>query len=463
MRDLLLVVDGNSLLHRAFHALPPMEMDGIYTNAVHGFLMMLLKVIHEYAPASCAVAFDEAAPTFRHQVYADYKAGRAKTPPEMKMQFPIIREVLSAMGLGVLSAEGWEADDILGTMAKKCAESPAWRCMLLTGDRDALQLVDESATVLFTRKGITETISFTPAMVRELYGIRPDQVTDWKGLMGDSSDNIPGVPGVGDKTAVKLLDAYGTLENTLAHADEIKGKLGEKIRDNREQALFSKELATIRPEAPVPFTPEAWSVNHMAEGLAALQKYHLNQVIRQLGQEGVKAAPPREETEEKPEAELLESPEAIARFLSETEGAETALHVSTDQISLYCAGRLCVIRGGGDLLNPGLSPEEALACLKDALGARTFLVHDAKRLWHLLASLSLPLVNAGYDTMLGQYLLTPQAKSFSLSAFASDDAHGVWTLAKRQKQQLEEMGMTHLLGDIEMPLQTVLYDMEVEG
>ena len=217
MKDTFLLVDGNSLMHRAFHALPLMDADGVYTNytnAVYGFLSMLLKVIREENVQYAAVCFDEHGPTFRHTVYAEYKAGRAATPPELRQQFETIHSLLDDMGIRRYSLQGWEADDLLGTLSLKGADAGA-APLVLTGDRDALQLVGGGTELMFTRKGISETIRFTPEKVYEEYGFTPAQVTDWKGLAGDSSDNIPGVPGVGDKTAVKLLQEYGTLENVL--------------------------------------------------------------------------------------------------------------------------------------------------------------------------------------------------------------------------------------------------------
>ena len=296
MRDCFLIVDGNSLMYRAFHALPVMDNgEGMYTNAIHGFLNMLLKVIKEESVTHLAVCFDEHGPTFRHTAYADYKAGRSETPFELIQQLTTIRDLLTDMGIRYYALSGWEADDLLGTLSLRGAEAGA-APLLLTGDRDALQLVDEVTNVLFTKKGITETLRFTPQMVEEVYGITPKQVTDWKGLSGDSSDNIPGVPGVGDKTAVKLLSQYGTLENVLANAQNVKGKLGEKLRDKQEQALFSKELATIRPTAPLAFTLEDCRLDKLHEGSEALLKYGLSTLNKRLMALGGCAAPaPQEE------------------------------------------------------------------------------------------------------------------------------------------------------------------------
>ena len=250
MKDTLLLVDGNSLMHRAFHALPLMDADGIYTNAVYGFLNMLLKVIEEEKVQYLAVCFDEHGPTFRHLAYADYKAGRAETPPELRQQFETIYSLLDDMKVRRFSLQGWEADDLLGTLSLKGAEAGA-SPLILTGDRDALQLVGGGTEVLFTRKGISETIRFTPSKVYEEYGFTPEQVTDWKGLAGDASDHIPGIPGVGDKTAVRLLQEYRNLETVLENGTNIKGKLGEKIVQWADQARMSKDLATIRRNAPV--------------------------------------------------------------------------------------------------------------------------------------------------------------------------------------------------------------------
>ena len=289
MKDTFLLVDGNSLMHRAYHALPLMDADGIYTNAIYGFFSMLLKVIREEKVQYLAVCFDEHAPTFRHTVYAEYKAGRSETPPELRQQFETIRTLLDDLKIRRFSLQGWEADDLLGTLSLLGAEAGV-APLLLTGDRDALQLVGNGTELMFTRKGISETIRFDPSKVYEEYGITPGQVTDWKGLAGDSSDNIPGVPGVGDKTAVKLLQEYGTLENVLENASSIKGKLGEKLVNFADQALFSKELATIRRDAPVAFTLDACVLPDLKQGIPALQKLKLFSLIKRINADEAGAA-----------------------------------------------------------------------------------------------------------------------------------------------------------------------------
>ena len=463
MRETLLAVDGNSLMHRAFHALPLMDANGIYTNAVHGFLSMLLKAAQEISPRYIAVAFDTHVPTFRHTAYADYKAGRRATPEELRPQFAIIKEILAGMQLGVLSVDGYEADDILGTLAKKCQEHEM-DCVLLTGDRDALQLIGNGTKVLFTKKGITESTLFDAAGVKEYFGVTPEQVTDWKGLMGDASDNIPGIPGVGEKTALKLLNEYATLENVLENAGSIKGKLGEKVRDNAELARFSKELATIRPTAPIDFNLNAFECSRMGEALPVLQKYQLNGIAGRISKM-LPDAPVLEAEEEKEEefSEFtLSTREEIAAFIQETENLPTALHVTPTRLTLAVPGRLCDIALQQDMLSPGLLPEEAWQALSPLLERKLF-VHDGKTLLHLLRQQHLPLPSFQWDSMLGAYLHNPQEKSYALSQFAREDAMGVLSLCKKQEKQLKEEGMLSLMQEIEMPLLYVLFDMEEAG
>ena len=471
MKDIFLLVDGNSLMHRAFHALPLMDADGIYTNAVYGFLSMLLKVIREENVQYLAVCFDEHGPTFRHTVYADYKAGRRETPPELRQQFDTILSLLDDMGIRRFSLQGWEADDLLGTLSLK-GQDAGTAPLLLTGDRDALQLVGGGTELMFTRKGISETIRFTPSKVYEEYGFTPEQVTDWKGLAGDSSDNIPGVPGVGDKTAVKLLQEYGTLESVLENADKIKGKLGEKLTAYADQARFSKELATIRRDAPVEFALSTCVLPDLKKGIPALRKLKLNSIIKRLDNDGEAEAG---ETRESPvllpfePASVLDSPETIRTWLQETEDAGSLyLYISESAVSLArINGKQAEITLGGDLLNPGLDPAGVLELLGAAIGRGDTVVHNGKALLHSLDRLGLPLPESfGWDTMLAAYLLNPQEKSYRLAALCPDlpeNAATLCSLAEWQKQKVEADGMMTLMREIELPLSFVLFRMEREG
>jgi DNA polymerase-1 len=244
MKKTVMVIDGNSLLHRAFYAIPILSnKKGIYTNAVYGFLNMLFKVIQDYKPYSLAVAFDRKAPTFRHLAYEDYKGTRQKAPEELVPQFDLIREVLLQMGIPIFELDGYEADDILGTASQSCGNQEH-HVLLVTGDKDALQLVSENTEVLLTRKGISDIHRYDEGELTKEFGLTPEQLIDMKGLMGDTSDNIPGVPGIGPKTAIKLLKEYGTLENVLANTENMNGnKIRENLTIYRQHALLSKDLA----------------------------------------------------------------------------------------------------------------------------------------------------------------------------------------------------------------------------
>ncbi|MCR4877282.1 MAG: DNA polymerase I [Clostridiales bacterium] len=475
MKDVFLLVDGNSLMHRAFHALPLMDADGVYTNAVYGFLSMLLKVIREEKVQYLAVCFDEHGPTFRHTVYAEYKAGRAATPPELRQQFETILGLLDDMGIRRFSMQGWEADDLLGTLSLKGAEAGV-SPLLLTGDRDALQLVGGGTELMFTRKGISETIRFTPEKVYEEYGITPAQVTDWKGLAGDSSDNIPGVPGVGDKTAVKLLQEYGTLEKVLENAGDIRGKLGEKLREWADQARFCKQLATIRRDAPVEFQISGCVLPDLKQGIPALKKLRLNSIIKRLDNQEEAGGPG--EAQERPKMEMiafrkadeLTAPEEIRSWLKKAEAEEGNLCLWMDETSVSMAkesGIRARITLGGDLLNPGMDPAEALGALAEAIRDGNGIVHDGKTWLKRLDRAGLPLLERfAWDTMLGAYLLNPQEKSYRMSALCPDlpeDAGTLCSLAAWQKKQVEADGMEALMRDVEMPLSFVLFRMEKAG
>lgn len=248
----LILIDGNSIAYRAFFALPLLNNNkGIHTNAVYGFTMMLMKILEEEKPTHILVAFDAGKTTFRHQTFSEYKGGRQKTPPELSEQFPYIRELLAAFNISHYELENFEADDIIGTISL-AAENEGFAVKVISGDKDLTQLSSESTTVGITRKGITDIEEYTPVHINEKYGLTPEQIIDMKGLMGDASDNIPGVPGIGEKTAVKLLKEFDTLENLLASIERVTGKkLKEKLEEYKDQAVMSKELATIERKAPV--------------------------------------------------------------------------------------------------------------------------------------------------------------------------------------------------------------------
>ena len=262
---LLLLFDGHALVHRAYHAMPALSVQktGEPTGAVFGVASMLLRILSDYRPSYLAFAFDRAAPTFRHLEYADYKANRLPGDPDLRAQFPRVKELVSAFGIPIYEVDGYEADDLIGTLSKQARERGI-PVIIVTGDQDTFQLVDEHVSVLTSRKGFTDTVLYDVAAIRERFGVEPWQIPDLKALVGDSSDNIKGVPGIGEKTAARLLQRYGTVEELLAHLDEIDpARIREQLAALREQVVFSKRLATIARDAPVTLDLEAARVGRL--------------------------------------------------------------------------------------------------------------------------------------------------------------------------------------------------------
>lgn len=292
------VIDGNSLMHRAFHAVPPTmnAPDGRPTNAIFGFLNMFLKMIDAFNPDGVVVAFDKGKPRVRMEMLPQYKAQRPRMDPDLHAQFPMIKELLAALNVPILQSEGWEGDDILGTMAR-LGEQAGCDMLLVTGDRDMYQLVTEHVNVVSTRKGLSDVAIMTPESVDDLYhGITPALVPDFYGLKGDTSDNIPGVPGIGPKKASALIAQYGSLDEVIAHADEVKGKMGENLRAHIDDALLSRKVATIRTDAPVELDFEAtsfpaYSADEVSAALGTLGITAMqNRFLALIGGEGGAAA-----------------------------------------------------------------------------------------------------------------------------------------------------------------------------
>lgn len=292
------VIDGNSLMHRAFHAVPPTmnAPDGRPTNAIFGFLNMFLKMIDAFNPDGVVVAFDKGKPRVRMEMLPQYKAQRPPMDPDLHAQFPMIKELLTALNVPILQSEGWEGDDILGTMAR-LGEEAGCDMLLVTGDRDMYQLVTEHVNVVSTRKGLSDVAIMTPESVDDLYhGITPALVPDFYGLKGDTSDNIPGVPGIGPKKASALIAQYGSLDEVIAHADEVKGKMGENLRAHIDDALLSRKVATIRTDAPVELDFDetsfpAFSADEVSAALGALGITAMqNRFLSLIGGEGGAAA-----------------------------------------------------------------------------------------------------------------------------------------------------------------------------
>ncbi len=468
MSETFVIVDGNSLMHRAFHALPLLtNEDGIYTNAVFGFLSMLLKVVQDEQPDYMAVAFDMHGPTFRHSDYSEYKAGRKPTAPELRPQFDLVYECLDAMGVRRLTCPTFEADDILGTIARLCEEAGI-NALLVTGDRDSMQLVSQTSHVLYTKRGVSDVVRYTPEKVLEDFGVRPDQIPDLKGLMGDSSDNIPGVPGIGEKTAVKLLSTYGTIENAFDHAEtDLKGKQREKMIDGRMSGLMSKKIATITRHVPLEEEISDCRLGSMLGGIEIFERLQLKSLITRLRQLESSAAIASGEAPAAPvivwqEEAILENTTAISNWVSSAkEDAVFSLMLLENGFSLAdSTDRRAQIPFAQGLLGDGLDPIEAANALSGLLcGDRALVLFGGKRLMTELAGWGISLTAGFDDVQLMAYLLAPQSGKYE----APKHAAALYEQYLDHTAALEAQEMVKLYREIELPLLHTLYSMEREG
>lgn len=481
MAQKIVILDGYSLMYRAFHALqtPMNAPDGTPTNAVHGFVMMLLKVIEEERPDSLAVAFDMHAPTFRAKMYDGYKANRKPMPDELRAQDPVIRELVGEMGIPILETEGYEADDILGTVSLYC-EREGLEALLVTGDRDSFQLSGPRTTILYTKKGITDTVRVTPEYIHRTYGIEPVQLIDVKSLMGDASDNIPGVPGVGEKTALKLVQQYGSLEKVLDTAPtEQKGKLRERLVEGRALAEMSYALAKIDRNAPIDVNPGAWKLGNIAAALPRLRELRMNAAVRRLI-DVAKALLPQGavevieaaivEAEALPAIEEFNAQDALAaRIMALADTAKwAAIHLGDRFTVATDVARLSMAMGG-DLLSPGITDAEAWQAVMPLLEAECPIA-----LWDIKSiPMDISRIRGGItDVMLAAYALNPQRPGFDaqslcvqegIESYQVHPATAVRKLALIQREQLRQNDLEQVYSDIELPLAYVLRGMQDEG
>ena len=495
LKQSILLVDGYSLLFRGFHALPLLTHGGEYTNAVHGFFSMLNKTLAQYNPTYLCVMLDAHAPTFRHTLYSDYKGTRKPAPEELKPQFTLLRELLDSLHIHRIEMEGYEADDLLGSAAK-IANDMGIHAYILTGDRDSFQLINASTSVIFTKSGITENIELTPENIVTEYGYTPEMVIDLKGLMGDSSDNIPGIAGIGPKTALKLLSQYNTLEKVLADSENIKGKMGEKIRASKEDALLSKTLATIETNAPIPMDISNCTWNEMSFGIDALKKYGLNRIAQSI--KNLKAPTFNKDTSQNtnkttkkvptPTSNKVSAPiDPKAIYITEltqfqelfsnnkTTDAPLSFYQDSFSISLYISesNSLIIFPIRQNLIQDGFFEDEIWKTISFVLSSYSLICHDAKKLYHELDGLKITLPNIFFDTLLSSYLLFSGQKSYTFSDcyalnFTSElsenpNAYNVYTLYNTQQTQLQTENLSLLYNDIEFPLFEVLYSMEKTG
>ena len=455
----LLILDGNSVINRAYFGVRPLTTrDGLFTHAIYGFLNILEKMQKEEQPEAVCVAFDLHGPTFRHLRYDGYKATRHGMPEELAMQMPVMKEVLTAMNIPIYECQGWEADDVIGTVGRICGEQD-WECVIVTGDRDSLQLIDDHVTVnLETTKG---TVRYDRAKFEAEYGFEPKRLIDLKALMGDSSDNIPGVAGVGPKTATDLLLKFGTLDGVYANLEDksIRPTLREKLEAGRDNAYLSYELATIRPEAPIVFTPrdaivqtpnkqELYNLFVRLEFVKLIDRYHLR------GAE-LETAVARNTGEPLKRVESIPAP-----------GTDCALYLAPDgSVGLAWADGVTAV-----------TPLEAGVLVDLLRGDGVFVLHDCKTTLHALTDLGLPEPAVSFDTALAAYDLNPSQSDYPVSKLATnflgmqvDDgdsvacAEAVWKLRQPLEEELKRQGMDKLYAQIELPLCDVLYRMEKEG
>ena len=458
----LMILDGNSVINRAYFGVKPLTTrEGLFTHAIFGFLNILERMEKEEQPEAVCVAFDLHGPTFRHLRYDGYKATRHGMPEELAQQMPLMKDVLRAMNIPIYECQGWEADDVIGTVGKICSNNE-WECVIVTGDRDSLQLIDGNVKVklVISRPGQTTATLYDEALFRSEYGFEPKKMIDLKALMGDSSDNIPGVAGVGPKTAAELLLKFGSLDGVyenLADAS-IRPKLREKLEAGKENAYLSYELATIRPEAPIDFEPKDAIVQpyNKPELYALFQKLEFVRLIDKYGLRGAAVEAPRAAVQK---AEPLP---VVSELPAKLEGC--AVYMAPDgSIGVAWEKGLCV-----------MTPMEANMCIGVTLSSA--VCHDLKTALHLLDETTLKLESCVFDTALAAYDLNPSASDYPVSKLATNYlgisvedgdagacAQAMWYLYPVLENALREQGMESLYRDIELPLCRVLYKMEREG
>lgn len=468
----LMILDGNSIVNRAYYGVRMLNApDGTPTNAVYGFLAILQRLLDANSPDALCVAFDLPAPTFRRRQYALYKAQRKPMPDDLAVQMPLLKDVLSAMGIKQLSAEGWEADDVLGTVAKLC-EADGWDCEIVTGDRDSFQLITEKTDVLHvkTAKGQTETIDYDLKRFNDEYGFAPPLMVDLKALMGDASDNIPGVAGIGEKTALDLIRRFGTIESIYSNLDtlDIKDSVRKKLSAGEESARMSYELATISREAPVELRPAdaAWNMENRPELYAALSRLGFRRFIDKWG-----LTPGESETGSAEET-------AGVRVLPEKEISVSELTgriAQADYVSVLYGediSALTICDGEGIYSVSQLTAGEEWDAFTDALFSDRIrkVSHGVKDfMGHALAANITPR-GFIFDTELAAYVLDPTESAYPVDRLAARHlggerpaAQAVYELYPVLDAKLSEAGGRDLYYNIELPLCAVLADMERAG
>lgn len=452
-RERLVLIDGNALVHRAYHALPPLSHEGEPTNAVYGFTSVLLKVLRELKPDYVIATFDLAAPTFRHEEFAEYKAHRPKTDADLIVQFPKVKEIVRALGIPIYEKEGFEADDLIGTIALLVKQhTPRVKTIIITGDLDTLQLVDDDTEVYTLKKGISDTVVYGEKAVRERFGLAPSQMNDFKGLKGDPSDNIPGVPGVGEKTAMQLLQEYGSLENVYENIGVMPEKMRAKIGPHKEQAFFSKSLATIRRDVPieVDFAKAKFGEYDQAGIEEVLRKYGFASLIPRL-------ALHRQHHEEA--ATVKQAPVQAEQGDIGKLGKEKMIACAWDGAHAQVATH------GGAIYQCALG--EIKGVLEDERVKK--ICYDSKQLIKACRQEGIAPRGIEFDIMIAAYLLAPGERGYPLEHIAQKEGaagqppFSFFALREKLDDKLRKEGLVKVMYEIEMPLVPVLAEMERVG
>lgn len=488
----LLILDSNSLMNRAFYALPPLtNSEGIHTNAVFGFTSMLFKIQEEIKADYVVATFDRKAPTFRHKEYTEYKAGRKSMPPELFEQFPLIKELLSLMDIDIMEIDGFEADDLIGTLAVY-AESKGIEVYIVTGDRDALQLATDNVKVIITKKGITEKEIYDKDRMIEDFGVTPTEFIDVKGLMGDKSDNIPGVPGIGEKTAYKLIQTYGSVESVLQNIEEIKGKkIKENLYEYSEQALFSKKLATIKTDVPIEM--DLGSIRSKEKyDVLGLKKLFFKLQFKTLIDRLPKSEEDKDDTpfDKYAVIEELEELKTLKNHIKDSK-ENKALYMSFDIINQELYSNIAIESIYIDFENKDFviklskllekDRENTLLVLKEFMEDKTIekICYDAKNAYTSFRKVGITLEGIIFDVKIANYIIDSAKGQQSLSELineylckeAKGEGEGLKAHENRLmvelyevlKVKIEEFNMESLLYEMELPLTKVLSHMEEEG
>lgn len=499
MENLVIIIDGNSLMNRAFYALPEMtDKKGRHTNALYGFANIIFKILKEYTPTHFAVAFDLKAPTFRHKMYDGYKAGRKKMPDELAEQIEPLKQMIDFFGINRLELEGFEADDILGVVAKKAGES-GLKTYIITGDKDSFQLATDNVSILFTKKGISEIEVVDKQKMLDDYGITPTEFIDLKALMGDSSDNIPGVAGIGEKTGLKLIQEYKSIENIYKHIDEIKGAVQKKLIADEESAYMSKKLATIHSDLPVDFETEEILYNgldtkNLTEFFQQRDMVSLvkrlsstsNEVVSENGSVSNEKIKEIEYTTD-PQKLLAENSKRI--FIKVVkEDAPVNIRAILSLCIMTEKNSYCIDEKDIEKIKPILISDEVQKC-----------GFDIKEDYIALLAYDIEMKNVYFDSKIAQYLFDPDASSYDISNLSAsyslpeiDSAEAFFGKGKNKKvitsfnkkeiepyylqmmyivkgaiekqtEKIKAWDMSSLFFDVEMPLVTVLGDMQYAG